>query len=183
MAEEITPPAPTPGDGKTGGNGGKGQEDPKNPPAAPKTFTQEELDKVVADRLDREKKTRDKDIADAAKKAREDALNEAKLSDEERTKKQREKDEQERRERDLKITLRENRAEALEELATQDIPKELVDFVVDPDLEKQKTKITTLKKAYDVAVEKGIAKKTAGDPPVDPQKPNQTKKSGVKTTF
>lgn len=186
MAEkDITPLKPTPGEENNGGNGGedpKGKENQKEE----KVLTQEDVDRVAAKIRDEEKKKSDKAIAEAVKKAREDAIAESKLSEEERLKKKQQELEEEARNRDLRATLRENKAEALEELANLEIEnaKELADLVLDSDLDAQKSKIRALKKAYDAAVEKGVARRTAGKPPVDPQKPGSSAKGKeIKTSL
>lgn len=126
---------------------------------------QERIDKVVSERLKREREKFDKDLADRLKKERDDWERQAKLSAEEREAEERKKREQETKERERNIILRENRAEAKELLQENEIPTDLVDFVVNEDLDKTKENINSLKEAFTKAVEKGINDKLKGQTP------------------
>jgi hypothetical protein len=178
MAEkEQTPPAGTPPEGekKEEKNGENGE------PKTPKTFTEEEhqaeLNRIAAKTRDEEKIKREKDIEQARKAAREEALAEAKLSESEREKKQREKDALAEKERSDNTTRRENRLDALEALDTEGIDRNLVDFVVDLDKGIQEEKIKTLKTVWDKAMEKQRAEITKGNPPKDPNGDRKEAKS------
>ena len=55
----------------------------------------------------------------------------------------------------------------MELLNEKNIPKDLVDFVVDMDSEVMKNKIETLSKTYAKSVENGVTDKLKGTPPTD----------------
>lgn len=144
------------------GGGGNGGDDPKN-----KSFTQEQLDDIVAKRLNEEKAKTDKLIADKVKEAQDEATRQAKLSADEREKEEREKRERETSQRERDLSLREARIEARDILQSKNISTDLVDFVIDADLEKTKSNIDTLEKAFTKAVEAGVTEKLKGKAPED----------------
>lgn len=156
---KTTPPAADP---DTGANGGQGE----------KTFTQEELNNAISNRLKTEKEKTEKAtqaaIAEAVKKAQEEATRQAKLSAEEREKEEASKRQREFEEKELGVTIRERRIEAKSLLQEKNIPLELVEFVIDPDEKKTKANVDTLEQAFNKAVEKAVADKVKGKAPDDP---------------
>jgi hypothetical protein len=132
-----------------------------------KTFTQEDLEKALSERLKREREKADKALAEKLKSEREDWERQAKLSASEKETETQKKREAETAERERGITLRENRAEARDLLSEKSIPAALVDFVVDVDLDKTKANIDVLEEAYLKAVEAGVNDKLKGQTPVD----------------
>lgn len=155
-------------DGKQNPNPDK-QDDKKN--EEPKTFTQEELEKTLSERLKREREKAEKETAERLKKEREEWERQAKLSQEEKEAEERKKREAETSERERSIILRENRADARELLQEKNISADLVDFVVDVDPDKTKENINNLEKAFTKAVEAGIADRLKGETPKE--KPKQ----------
>ena len=140
-------------------------DDKKGEKDTSKTFTQEELDAKVSERLKRDREKRDKEVADLIKKERDEWERQAKLSQEEKEAEERKKREAETADREREITLRENRADARERLQEKNISTDLVDFVVDVDADKTKENIDNLEKAFLKAVEKGVDDKLKGDTP------------------
>ncbi len=130
-----------------------------------KTFTQEELESTLSERLKREREKADKAMADKLKAEREDWERQAKLTAEEKEAEERKKREEQTTAREREITLRENRAEARELLQEKSISSDLVEFVVDVDLDKTKDNIANLEKAFTKAVEAGIADRMKGKTP------------------
>lgn len=166
----------TPKPGNEGGQGGKGEE--------PKTFTQEDLDRVLQDRLAKEQERFEKKLSEKIKAERDDWERQARLSEDEKAKELLEKQQKEFAERERNVTVRENRASAIEKFAELELPIGLVDFVVDTDIEQQSKKTEALKEAYNKAVEQGIANKLKGNAPKDINQGNS--KPGEKkiiTTF
>lgn len=159
-----TPPSNTPNNDGTQEDKTKGGAEDKG---TPKTFTQEDLDRIAAKTREEEKKKAEKALEAAKAAAREEALAEAKLSEEERAKKDREKKEKEDAERELNITLRENKADAKEKFAELKLPMSLVEFVVGADKEAMTAKITSLKEAWDAAIKEEVATQLKGNPPKD----------------
>ena len=134
---------------------------------AGKTFTQEEVNNIVSERLKNEKAKNEQSIKDAVAGAIAEHERQAKLTEDERQKEAKSKYEAELKAREDNITLRENRVKAQEMLAKENIPIDLVDFVVDLDATKMEDKIKTLAKTYNKSVETGVTDKLKGNPPKD----------------
>lgn len=134
---------------------------------AGKTFTQEEVNNIVSERLKNEKAKNEQSIKDAVAGAIAEHERQAKLTEDERQKEAKSKYEAELKAREDNITLRENRVKAQELLAKKNIPIDLVDFVVDLDATKMEDKIETLAKTYNKSVETGVTDKLKGNPPKD----------------
>lgn len=134
---------------------------------AGKTFTQEEVNKLVGSTRVEEKQKNEQAIKDAVASAIAEYERKAKLTEEEREKEAKTKREAELKSREESITLRERKIEAKELLASKNIPTELVDFVIDLDDKVMKENIENLTKAYNASVENGIADKLKGNPPKD----------------
>ena len=134
---------------------------------AGKTFTQDEVNNIISDRLKTEKAKNDQAIKDAVAGAIAEYDRQAKLTQEEREKEAKSKREAELKAREEDITLRENKVKAQELLAEKNIPIDLVDFVVDLDANKMNDKIETLAKTYNKSVETGVTDKLKGNPPTD----------------
>ena len=132
-----------------------------------KTFTQDDVDKIIAGRLAKEKERTQSAITDAVNSAVAEYERKAKLSQEEREKEDRAKREKEVSDRDRNITLRERTIEAKELLHKENIPHSLVPFIIDPDADKMASNIDTLKEAWNKAIEDGVTNKLKGTPPED----------------
>lgn len=135
--------------------------------AGGKTFSQEQVNNIVSERVRELKAQQDETVKNAVAEAIAEERRQAKLTEEEREKEAKTRREAELRDREEKITLRENRVLAQEELAKNNIPIDLVDFVVDLDVSKMKDKINTLAKTYNKSVETGVTDKLKGTPPTD----------------
>ena len=140
----------------------------------PKTFTQEELEKTLSERLKREREKADKALAEKLKAEREDWERQAKLSAEEKEAETRKKEAEKTAAREREITLRENRADARELLQEKNISADLVDFVVDVDPDKTKENIDSLEKVFLKAVEAGVNERLKGDTPKDKSTKTET---------
>lgn len=132
-----------------------------------KTYTQADMDNLAGKVRGEEKAKTDKAIKDAVANAIAEYDRQAKLTEAEREKEARTKREQELKQREDDITLRENRVKAQELLVKNNIPTDLVDFVVDLDATKMQEKIDTLAKTYNKSVETGITDKLKSNPPKD----------------
>jgi hypothetical protein len=164
--------AEDPGAGKEGEEGNE----------EPKTFSQEDLDRIAAKTRAEVKAKADKAAADAIKKAREEWEAEAKLTAEEKVKKENEKRETELAEKLRSIAIRENRAEARDILQEKAISTDLVDWVVDEDIDKTKENIEKLETAWNKAIEDGVNKKMAGSTPKDKSTPVNSTPAGKADT-
>lgn len=132
-------------------------------PAGSKAFTQEEMDAIISKRLAKEREANEKRIQEALAEER----RQAQLTQEQRDKELEERRKAELREREEKITLRERRIEAQELLVKNNVPMDLVDFVVDLDKTVMEAKITKLANTYSQSVMTGVESKLKGSTPTD----------------
>lgn len=132
-----------------------------------KTFTQADMDNLAGKIRAEAKSKQDEAIKIAVANAIAENERQAKLTAEEREKELKTKREKELQDRENQITLRERKIEAMELLNEKNIPKDLVDFVVDMDSKVMKNKIETLSKTYAKSVENGVTNKLKGTPPTD----------------
>lgn len=153
--KQITQPVVTPNTGTNEDNVGG------------KTYTQTDMDNLAGKIRGEEKAKSEKAIKDAVANALAEYDRQAKLTEEEREREAKTKREAELKEREEQITLRENRVKAQELLVKNNIPTDLVDFVVDLDVKVMEEKINTLSKTYNKSVETGITDKLKGNPPKD----------------
>lgn len=135
--------------------------------AGAKTFSQEELNTIVSQRLKEVKDKQDEAVKNAVALAVAEERRQAKLTEEEREKEAKTKREAELKAREEELTLRENKIKAQELLSQKNIPIDLVDFVVDLDESKTKENIEKLVKTYNKSVENGVTDKLKGAPPTD----------------
>lgn len=134
---------------------------------AGKTFSQDELNSIVSQRIKEVQAKQDETVKNAVAQAIAEERRQAKLTEEEKEKEAKTKREAELKERETNLTLRENKIKAQELLAAKNIPIDLVDFVVDLDEEKTKDNIEKLAKTYNKSVETGVTSKLKGTPPQD----------------
>lgn len=132
-----------------------------------KTFSQDEVNDIVSERLKEVKTKQEEEIRNAVALAVAEEKRQAKLTEEEREKEAKSKREQELQERENDITMRERRLQAQEMLQAKKIPIELADFVIDLDEKVTKDNIEKLSKTYNKSVENGVADKLKGTPPTD----------------
>ena len=135
--------------------------------AGAKTFSQEELNTIVSQRLKEVKDKQDETVKNAVAQAIAEERRQAKLSEEEREKEAKTRREAELKAREENLTLRENKIKAQELLSQKNIPIDLVEFVVDLDESKTKDNIEKLAKTYNKSVETGVTDKLKGTPPTD----------------
>ena len=148
-----------------------------------KTFTQEEVNEIISKRINEINTKNKANTEDAVNKAIAEYERKAKLTKEERDKEERSKRELALKEREDNITLRERRLEAQEELRKNNVPIDLVDFVVTLDADKTKANIESLVKTYNKSVEDGITAKLKGNPPPDFSNSNEQDKKPVIGAF
>lgn len=180
MAEEnkaqTTAAAPTTAEGaqppQNGGNlpEGKTPETPdqhaqdgtdNSTQAAEKKFSQEDVNKIIADRLKSEQKRWEKKAAD--EKAEAERV--AKMSAEEKARHEQEKREREFARREGELSRKERTATARDMLAEKGIPAALVSAVDVSSDEAVAPSVESLAKAFNDAVAAEVAKKLAGTPP------------------
>lgn len=148
-----------------------------------KTFSQEDLNRVISERLVSERKKFDKELAEKLAKERAEAERLAKLTAEEKEKELTSKQMEELHKKEVELSIRENKLKAIETFDEAKIPIKLVDFVVDADAEKMEGKIKTLKETWTEALSEEVARQLKGTPPKDLGVNDQNKKVKVKTSF
>lgn len=156
-----------------------------------KTFTQEEVDKLVGayrkesrEEMEIKLKEVEENFNKRLVEEKKEAERLAQLDAEERKAEEDRKREEELRGRDLLITEKENRLKAIDKLSELEVPIKLVDFVVDVDLDKQQKNIEIVKETFDKAVEEVVQKKLEGrDDIEDPEKKIPEKKSADSNPF
>lgn len=153
------------GGGDEGGADGKetdGGEDGKNSDGADgqkseKTFTQADVDKMIRKEQAKWKRQQEKAISEAQRlaglTAEERAAEEAKTREENLTK------------REAEITRRELRAQALSDLAEQQMPAELADLLDYSDADACAESIKKIRGVWQKAVQKGVEARVKGSAP------------------
>ena len=163
--DDSTPPA----DGQTGDDKKGGDS---------KTFTQEDVDRIVKERLAKAEKKFEDRLNKAVSDAIADYERKSKLSDEDKAKEEEQMKLREIEERERNAALKENRADARELMQEKGIPTNLVDWVVDVDPEKTRENIEALGEAFHKAVSEAVEMKLAGTTPPDRSNPDGGKPSG-----
>ncbi len=132
-----------------------------------KTFSQDDVNGLIGRTKAEEKAKHEKAMTEAVRIAIEEERRQAKLSEDERENERKAKASKELQERENAITMRERKIEALEMLASKNIPTNLVDFVLDLDSDKVKANIDRLSTSYNDALTQGINEKLKGNTPKD----------------
>lgn len=148
-----------------------------------KTFSQADMDNLAGKIRGEEKAKNEQAIKDAVANAIAEYERQAKLTEEEREKEAKAKRDLELKEREEQLTLRENRILAQELLAKQNIPIDLVDFVVNLDANKTKDNIEKLATTYNKSVANGVTDKLKGTPPKDFSNNNNDNADKVKKNY
>lgn len=123
-----------------------------------KTFTQEELDKIVQGRIAKERKSWEKQLEDQ----RTEAQKLESMSEKDKKKYQEAKRIKELDDREKAITKRELTAQAKVQLADKGIPTELAEILNFTDADSCKKSIEVVEKAFQTAVEKVVEEKIKG---------------------
>lgn len=136
---------------------------------AAQTFTQEDVDRIVAQRLARQQRDAESRIARAREEGRTEAERLASMTQEQRIQHEREQNEQAMRERENALTAREAeiarrelRAEAIETLASKGLPKGLESILNYSSAEACNQSIAAVEKAFRDAVKAEVDKQLAG---------------------
>lgn len=147
-----------------------------------KVFTQSEVDKILSERLAREKEATKKEltnlkteydskIQDTVKQALEEERRLSKLNAEEKEKEMLERQAKENAEKERNLTIRENTLIATDKLVESGIQPEkaraLAKFLVNEKLEVQEQNVQDFLTLYNETVAVGVEQKMAGNPPKD----------------
>lgn len=151
-------------------SGGDPKESPAGTEAQVKTFTQEEVDKIIADRLARqakqsEKKFTQKEVDSLIEEKLSEAAKLAKMNAEQKAKYEQEKFQKELADREAALNKRELTATAKEEFSSKGLPAELADLVDTTSADNCKSSIETIEKAFSAAVQKAVNDRLKQDPP------------------
>ena len=122
-----------------------------------KTFTQEDVDKMISERLARQQKKFDEKMEEAAKLA--------KMNAEEKAKYAAEKREADLTAREMAVQKKELRFEALNILAENKLPAQLIDCVDLTSAETSKASIEAITKSWQTSVQAEVDAKLKSDPP------------------
>ncbi|MDF2663890.1 MAG: phage capsid protein [Paenibacillus sp.] len=147
------------GEGKDSGQGGQGQGE------GSKTFTQEDIDKIVNKTIARERTKWEKDFETKLTEAKTEAEKLAKMNAQQKDDYERQQRETKLTEREGEITRRELRATALETLAEKGLPKQLADILVYTDADSTSKSIESVEKSFRDAVEAAVNERLKGDTP------------------
>ena len=128
-----------------------------------RTFSQADVDRIVADRLSRERRNVQQQIDAARQEGRTEAERLAQMSAEERTRHEQEQAQQEARrreqqlaQREAEITRRELRAQAIDTLISRDLPRELESVLDYSSADACNASIANLERVYRAAVQQGV---------------------------
>lgn len=127
-----------------------------------KTFTQEELDKIVQGRIAKERKSWEKQLEEQQTEAQKLE----KMSEKEKKKYQEEKRIKDLDDREAAITRRELTAQAKVQLADKGIPTELAEILILTDADSCKKSIETVEKAFQTAVQRAVEERIKGREPM-----------------
>jgi molecular chaperone GrpE (heat shock protein) len=147
------------GEGKDGSQSGQGQGE------GSKTFTQDDIDKIVNKTIARERTKWEKDFESKLTEAKTEAEKLAKMNAEQKADYERQQRETKLTEREGEITRRELRATALETLAEKGLPKQLADILVYTDADSTSKSIESVEKSFRDAVEAAVNERLKGDTP------------------
>ena len=153
------------GNGDGAGGGGKGAGGAEKGGEGAKTFTQEDVNRIIQDRLAKERQKWEKEFETKLTEAKTEAEKLAKMNVEQKAEYERQQREKKLAEREAEITRRELRATALETLAEKGLPKQLADILVYTDAEACQKSIENVEKVFREAVEAAVNERLKGEPP------------------
>ena len=132
---------------------------------ADKTFTQDELNHIVQERVQRAVAKAQKDAEDKIKQAQSEGERLAKLTKDERAKEEEAKRLADLEAREKAIAVKELRTETQSLLSDEGLPIEFLDVVMADTAESVKENIASIRKVFDEAVEKRVNERLTQDKP------------------
>lgn len=132
---------------------------------ADKTFTQDELNHIVQERVQRAVAKAQKDAEDKIKQAQSEGERLAKLTKDERAKEEEAKRLADLEAREKAIAVKELRIETQSLLSDEGLPIEFLDVVIADTAESVKDNIASVRKVFDEAVEKRVNERLTQDKP------------------
>jgi hypothetical protein len=153
------------GAGEQGGAAGGASEDDKGTGGDDKSFSQDDVNRLISERLGKEKSKWEKDMQTKLDEAKTEAEKLAKMNAEQKAEHERQKREQALTDRENEITRRELRATALEQLSEKKLPLSLAEVLVYNDADSTNKSLDAVEKAFREAVETGVNERLKGNPP------------------
>lgn len=139
------------------------QQDGQQQQQAERTFTQADVDRMITDRLARERRQHQQDIENARNEARTEAERLAQMTQEQRAQaeqqraqQQAQQREQQLAQREAEITRRELRATAIDTLQQRDLPRELESVLDYSSADACNASIDTIERAFRAAVQSAV---------------------------
>lgn len=150
------------GESGAGGAGGQAEQNGGEPDGADgqtagKTFTQEDVTRIIAREQAKWKRQQERAVSEAQRLAN--------MTAEQRAQEEARQREEELVRREAAISRRELKAQALETLAAGQMPADLAEMLDYTDAEACSASIKTVQKAWQAAVQKGVEARVAGSPP------------------
>lgn len=131
--------------------------------AEQRTFTQADVDRMIADRLSRERRQHQQDIENARTEARTEAEELARMTAEQRAQREQERAQREAQQREAQlaqreaeITRRELRAQAIDTLISRELPHELESILDYGSADACNASIDTVERVFRAAVQKAV---------------------------
>lgn len=132
-----------------------------------KLLTQEQFDKAIKDRIERERNKILKETEIRIKEVQEETERLAKLSSEEKEKELAEKYDRELKDKAKEISIRENRLDVIDLFVKSKVPTNLVDYVLSDDRDKTLENAESFVNTFNESVAKTVAEQLRGTPPKD----------------
>lgn len=130
-----------------------------------KTFTQDDVNKMIAERVAREKKNHEKEIEQAIEDTKKEAKRLSELSKEERDSEEHDKLKQELAESKARLARMELESDTIENLKEEDLPIEFKSFLIGKNAETTLENINLFKPIYLDAVQAEVEKRIKGRTP------------------
>lgn len=141
--------------------------DRKTEEPAKKQFSQEDVDKLISDRLKRAEAKKQGDIDAAVKKAIADYDRKAKMTEAERAAEASKERESELTKREHELAVRENTARAKEILSDKNIPTSLVKYIATADADETDENIAAFEADWTKALQNALKDAARGSAPRD----------------
>lgn len=142
--------------------------DPNSDPGAggdPKTFTQEELNKILAKRLATEKAKFESEYKSKLESEKEEAAKLARMTSEQRQKAEFEKKVAEFESQQKEFKTAQLKMQTMTELGKEGLSSDFADFIMADDAEKTLSNLTAFKDVWQKALQAEVDKRLAGAPP------------------
>ena len=141
--------------------------DEKTEETGKKQFSQEDVDKIISDRLKKAERKKQDEIEAQVKKAIADYDRKAKMTEAERAAEASKERESELTKREHELAVRENTARAKEILTDKQIPTSLVKYIATADADETDENIAAFEKDWTKALQNALKDAARGSAPRD----------------